>query len=205
MASKRHVHYVRKGRLPSDLWRVRAYEDDSIADGTIAEAEGIDGAALWSVVEASPGLARVEIAPDALPEHPPLWFVWVDEPRASPAATNLVAFSHERFVPGTIVSHFTFATAGVSNDDQVGAVRWYPDGGLVHQIFVKPEWRRWFVASALLFAADAFHQAKGWSGALHGDGRRTDLGQLFAAALRYPQRITALTDQMPSMDPNPQD
>lgn len=188
--------------MSSGLWSVAAFYDESVSDGTIVEEAGDRGpATMWDVSESDAGLAHIAIAQEALPEQPNLWFVWVDEPAATPPAANLVAFSTDRFPAGTVVSKYTFATARVPNSEQVGAVRWYPGSGLVHQIFVAPEWRRRFVASTLLYAADAFHQANGWTGKLHGDGRRTALGQLFTAALHHPGRIQNLTHEMPPMDP----
>lgn len=205
MKTARNVRYVRTGRLASGLWRVAGFGDDAVADGTIVEGDEPDQEAAWRVSEATGALAHVSVGRYLLPEQPDLWFVWVDEPKASPAATNLVAFGGDRFAPGTIVSRYTFATAGVPNGEQAGAVRWYPRDGLVHQIFVAPSWRRRFVASMLLYTADAFHQAQEWPGRLHGDGRRTALGQLFAAGLRHPNRARALTEEMPPMDPEPLD
>lgn len=205
MKTARNARYVRTGRLASGLWQVAAFGDDAVADGSIGDGPEPDIEPAWRVSEALGALATVTVGRYLLPEQPQLWFVWVDEPKASPAATNLVAFGGDRFAPGTIVSRYTFATAGVPNGEQAGAVRWYPRDGLVHQIFVAPTWRRQFVASMLLYTADAFHQAQGWSGRLHGDGRRTALGQLFAAGLRHPNRARALTEEMPPMDPEPLD
>jgi len=201
MKAARNALYVRRGRFESGLWDVRAYGSDAVDDGVIREGgQEPDQEAAWATLPASPGLMRVEIGSYLLPNPPALWFVWVDEPKTTPAGTNLVAFGGERFEPGTIVSRYTFATAGVSNGEQAGAVRWYPGGGQVHQIFVAPEWRRRNVASTLLYTADAFHQANGWEGKLHGDGRRTALGQLMLAGLIHPNRAKQLTEQMPPMD-----
>ena len=202
MRTARNAIYVRRGRLASGLWDVAAYGDDDAPDGSIREGgPEPEHEAAWSVQAAPDALARVTIGRYLLPEQPGLWFVWVDEPKSPKPATNLVAFGGDRFPPGTIVSRYAFATAGVPNGEQAGAVRWYPSGGLVHQIFVAPEWRRRFVASTLLYTADAFHQANGWEGKLHGDGRRTALGQMFMAGLRHPNRAKQLTEEMPSMDP----
>jgi hypothetical protein len=56
------------------------------------------------------------------------------------------------------------------------------------------------LGTVLIYAAEALHQAQGWPGHLHGDGRRTDLGSRFAAGVRHPQRVAPLTDLMPDMD-----
>lgn len=201
MRRARNVLYVRKGRLESGLWHVSAHGmDDNVADGTIVEGDEPDQEAAWSTSASEAGLVHVSIGEYLLPHPPALWFVWVDEPKASPAATNLVAFGSDRFPPGTVVSRYAFATAGVPNGEQAGAVRWYPGTGQVHQVYVSPEWRRRNVASTLLYTADAFHQTNGWEGKIHGDGRRTALGQMLLAGLLHPNRAKLLTEQMPPMD-----
>lgn len=201
MPNARNAIYVRRGRLPSGLWEVRAFGSDDAEDGSIIEGDGPDQPFAWATHPADPGLLRVEVGSYLLPDPPAIWFVHVDEPHLKPRGTHLVAFGGDRFPPGTVINRYTFATAGVPNGEQAGAVRWYPDGGQVHQVFVAPEWRRKFVASTLLYTADAFHQANGWPGKLHGDGRRTALGQLLLAGLRHPNRAKQLTEQMPPMDP----
>ncbi len=200
MRTARNGVYIRSGRLASGLWNVRAYGDDTQPDGTVLEGDFPEGEFSWATGDAAKGLVRVDIGPRLLPAAPPLWFVHVDEPQSEPPATHLVAFGTETFPAGTIIDRYTFATAGVPNGDQAGAVRWYPRDGLVHQVFVAPQWRRRFVASTLLYTADAFHQANGWPGKLHGDGRRTALGQLLLAGLRHPNRAKQLTEEMPPMD-----
>jgi hypothetical protein len=57
------------------------------------------------------------------------------------------------------------------------------------------------VAGALLYTASAFHQAQGWPGKLHGDGRRTALGQALLGGIRHAHRASPLTETMPPMDP----
>lgn len=204
MQAARNALYIRHGRLASGLWDVRAYGDEAVDDGTIREGgDEPDTEPAWSTNEVPRGLLRVEIGKYLLPDPPPLWFVWVDEPRANPAGTNLVAFPGDRFEPGTIIDKYVYATSGVPNGEQAGAVRWYPGGGLVHQVYVAPAWRRRNVASTLLYTADAFHQANGWEGKLHGDGRRTALGQMLLAGLLHPNRAKQLTEEMPPMDELP--
>lgn len=194
--------YVRSGRLRSGWWGVRSFQSDG-EDGSIREGDEPDRPWGWSVEEApEPAIARVRIAPRLLEQPPSLWFVVVDEPRANPRAVNLVAYADEVLEPGTVISRYTFPSLRVPNDHQVGAVRWYPGNGRVHQIFVAKEWRRRGVASSLLITADAVHQANGWPGVLHGDGRRTVLGQLFVDTLRWQHRISVLDRVEPPMDPD---
>lgn len=205
MIATESVWYLRLSRTDERRWRVAAYENTDHPDGAIvdlptrtaAEAEPPDGW-LWCTQDSDRGILRVRLNPPGA-DRPPLWFVNVDEPAGQHPASNLVAFATDHFEPGTGVTKYTFANLGVNNDEQIGAVRWYRTG-LIHQIFVAPAWRRRSVATALLLTASGFHQANGWPGKLHADGRRTNLGQHFAAGARYPQRVAPLTDTMPDMD-----
>jgi hypothetical protein len=195
--------YARTGALGSGLHRVSAYLGAEHPDGTWVDLDPADlpsAPTLWATDDATSGLLRVSIAERAAPGAPPLWYVWVDEPRASPVAANLVAFADDRVAPGTIVDRYAFASMGVPNDSQAGAIRWYRSG-VIHQIFVGEAWRRRQVGTCLLYAASAFHQANGWPGHLRADGRRTELGERMAASLKHPQRVQPLTDLMPPMDP----
>lgn len=196
------VWYRRESKQPSGLWTVAAYQSDDHADGAEIDASAPEPTTpwLWRTHEPEHGLLAVDLAPALQNQAPPLWYVNVDEPSAHPPATNLVAFPTDHHAPGTIVSRYAFATMGVNNNLQAGAVRWYRTG-IVHQIFVAQEWRRKFVASTLLYTASAFHQANGWLGYLRSDGRRTDLGTVFAAGTQYPQRFAPLERTMPPMDP----
>lgn len=198
------VWYRREMRLPSGLWAVTAYRSDEHPDGQVAEDadEPVGTPWVWRTREAERGILTVEVAPELQEQAPSLWYVNVDEPTVKPPATNLVAFATDHYPAGTIVNRYAFATAGVDNALQAGALRWYRTG-IVHQVFVAPEWRRRLVASLLLYAGSAFHQSNGWPGYLRSDGRRTDLGELFAAGARHPQRIAPLSETMPPMDPAP--
>jgi GNAT superfamily N-acetyltransferase len=194
------ARYTRLGRLPSGWWAVTAVSTDGV-DGEQIEGSA-DGEALWTVGDGGSDLARVDLHPALLPDPPPLWFVIVEEAHASPPAVNLVAYSDPAVTTGAVLTKYRYAGLGIANDRQVGAVRWYRDGGKVHQLFVAPQWRRRRVASALLYTADAVHQARGWEGHLHGDGRRTALGQLLIDSFRHPQRVALLDRVMPPMDPD---
>ncbi len=194
--------YARTGVLGSGLHRVSAHLGGEHPDGSWVDMSGAaepDAPTLWRTDDATVGLLRVLIAERATPGAPPLWYVWVDEPRADPVAANLVAFADEAVAAGTILDRYAFASMGVSNDSQAGAIRWYRSG-VIHQIFVAPDWRRRQVGSCLIYAASAFHQANGWPGHLRADGRRTDLGERMAASLKHPQRVAPLTTLMPPMD-----
>lgn len=202
------VFYVRDEALPDGRFAVSAHASGSFAEGQIvdalAAAETIADPAtrlVWRTSRSERGIIRIERGPVEVPGAPDLWFVNVDEPTASPRATNLVGFATDHFEPGTVVNRYQFARLGVPNDEQVGAIRWYLDLAIVHQIFVAEPWRRRRAGSALIYAADAFHQSMGWPGALRSDGRRTDLGEHFVAAQQYPARFPSRTAVMPPMDP----
>jgi GNAT superfamily N-acetyltransferase len=135
------------------------------------------------------GRPRVEVAAASLGRVPELWFVEVPEYGAARPATSIVAFDDGRFAPGTVVADEEFRYLGVDPREQVGALRWYLDGGVVDQLFVAPTARRRGIGSEILFTADGFHQLNGWLGALRSDGRRTAMGESLVATLRFRQRI----------------
>ncbi len=203
----RNAWYLRTGLLDSGLHRVTAYVDSRFADGKLVTH--IDPASLagvpqlWQTESIERGIVRVVLASTAAPGAPNLWFVNVDEPKSLPRATNLVAFATDHFRAGTVVDRYVFGSLGVSNDEQAGAVRWYRETGVIHQIFVAQQWRRQQVGTALLYTASAFHQTNGWPGRLQADGRRTELGERLAAALKHPDRVSPLSELMPSMDEPP--
>lgn len=202
MSANANVWYVRDSVLPDGLHTVSGYIVEAATDGEIVKRSELPAGAqrLWSTRDSARGLLTIELAPEPIPEAPPLWFVNIPEPRSAPPATNLVAFSGGQLEAGTVISNYTFATFGVESSDQAGAVRWYPQSGIVHQVYVAREWRRKQVGTAILYAASAFHQANGWPDRLHSDGRRTDIGEQFVAGLRHPKRIAARDARMPSMD-----
>jgi len=193
--------YARLHKVSPGVWEITARVTE-LADGAIADADDEAAPLAFSTHASDRGILRIALADWATPLAPPLWFVLVDEKRSTPRAVNLVAFAGDNFAPGTVITHYQFATLGIRNETQAGAVRWYPDGGLVHQIFVAPQWRRHQVATHLLYAAEALHQSHAWPGKLNGDGRRTDLGeQLISGLASYPSRFLPLAETMPPMDP----
>ncbi|MBX3116672.1 MAG: hypothetical protein KF808_04925 [Cryobacterium sp.] len=201
MIRKTSLWYHREAQLDSGLWSVKSFETDEHPDGFVDPDSGITDRDdwLWRSFESPGVMLRFEIADGVIPEVPPLWFVNVDDPRGENPSTHLVAFQTDHLPAGSIISKFSFATMGVPNSSQVGAVHWYRTG-IVNQIFVAPQWRRRFIASCLFGAADALHQGNGWPGHLRSDGRRTRLGMLLAAGFRYPQRFADQTAVMAPMD-----
>lgn len=202
------VFYVRDQALAEGRWAVSAYASDRFAEGEIVIPDVASEAVadpstrlVWRTSASDRGIIRIERGPQEVPGAPDLWFVNVDEPKASPKATNLVGFATDHFEPGTVVNRYQFASLGLPNDEQVGAIRWYTELAIVHQVFVAEKWRRLRAGSAILYAADAFHQSMGRPGTLKSDGRHTDLGDQFLAAQKYPARFPTRTAVMPPMDP----
>jgi hypothetical protein len=189
--------------LGDELWEVQCWLSDDFPDGTELDPSVIPGPDWikgWTMSETDQGLIRVSYDNFALAKDLNVWFVFVDEPKSNPAAANLVLFVGDQKPMGTFVSRYAFATMGVANDEQIGAIRWYRDSGMIHQIYIAPKYRQLQLATYLLYSTSAFHHAKGWSGIIHGDGRRTKLGNILAAASAYPNRYRALELQMPPMD-----
>lgn len=197
--------YVRGAKTPNGFWRVRCHLDDRHPDGRIIPDPGpLSGVfVLWEADVDQSGRPVLSVSPKAAPGAPPVWFVALHEPSATPAAVALVAFATGHRDPGTVVPDAEFFHLPVRNDEQVGAIRWWPDEAVVDQVFVRRDMRRTHLATVLIYAASAFHQFNGWPGRLHSDGRRTTLGESLVAGLRHPQRIASLTSLMPSMDPDP--
>jgi hypothetical protein len=207
MANGANISYLHAGSISPDLRAVTAYMGVGVEDGEQLMREPANDPTvtwLWRTDAIAPdstrGLLQVEVNSAVVDGAPAVWFVWVDEPTVTPRATNLVAFVDDRVAPGTILSGHQFAALGVGNDIQVGAIRWYPETGLIHQVFVAPDFRRQQLGTVLLYAASALHQSHSWPGKIHADGRRTELGQQFAAGLRHPHRLQPQDDVMPPMD-----
>ena len=140
----------------------------------------------------------------ALPDVPLLWYVELVEPDATPPARTVVAFSDSRYAEGTVLTGAGARAAGVDGSRQVAALRWWPQTGLAHQIYVAPAARRRGLALKLATAASGLQVVRGLP-PMHGDGRRTEDGEAWLgrlpgwAAERFAQR----TDVMPSMTPAP--
>jgi hypothetical protein len=113
---------------------------------------------------------------------------------------TLVGFEGPEVPAGSVIQDGAFFHLPVRSDDQAGAIRWYRDEAVVHQVYVGEAYRRRHVATAMIYAASAYHQLHGWPGRLHSDGRYTELGQSLVAGLRHPDRIAPLQEAMPPMD-----
>ncbi len=196
--------YQRQAALPGGRWRVRCLFSDDHADGEVVHGdEELPGRfELWHADLDADGRPCLLIAPAAAPDSPQMWFVGLPELKAERPAMTLVGYAHDAMHPGVVISDAVFFHLPTRNDDQVGAIRWWRDDAVVDQVFVGEAWRRRHVATALIYAASAYHQLHGWPGRLHSDGRRTSLGEQWVAGLRHPGRIAALERLMPPMDPS---
>ncbi len=202
--------YRRGPAIGEKTFEVSSHLNDLHPDGVVVDANDEPSMAneVWRASATDAGLLTITIDPNAIPDAPDVWFVYVPEPQASPVAANLVAYSVDALRPdlavpaGTVVGANRFPLLGVPNDSQLAAIRWYPRDGLIHQVFVRQDSRRRSLGTVMIYAASAFHQAHAWPGRLHGDGRRTDLGDKFVAGLRHPQRYAPLIEVQPPMDPS---
>ena len=196
--------YVREEALPGGRWRVRCIVDDRHGDGEVVDdpTGSEDSFVLWRAGLDDEGRPFVRVDPAAVPDAPPLWFVELHERDASPRAVTIVGFATEHLPPGTVVPDTVFFHLPVRSEEQVAALRWWPDEAVVDQVFVGDAWRRRHAATAVIYAASAFHQFNGWPGRLHSDGRRTTMGDQLVAGLRHPDRIAALSERMDPMDPS---
>jgi hypothetical protein len=155
---------------------------------------------LWRADVDEQGRPVLWVNPEAVPAAPAMWFVALPEPAAPRRPVALVGFDDPCVAPGTVISDGAFFHLPVRSEDQVGAIRWWTDEAVVDQVFVGDRWRRRHVATAVIYAASAYHQLHGWPGRLHSDGRRTSLGEQLVAGLRHPDRIAPLETLMPPMD-----
>jgi GNAT superfamily N-acetyltransferase len=186
-------------------WVVRAFRGSPHPDGAVLDVEvdvpDLDGAEpAWMVTGDARGRSVVAVSERILPSPPAVWFVEVIERPDRPDEAQLVAFATDHLEAGIVVDRFAFATMGVANHAQVGAVKWRPSTGVVVEVFVKPGHRRQRLATLLLGAADAIHQSHGWPGAIRSDGRRTDLGEELVIGVAHPKRVAPWTERAESMD-----
>ena len=199
-----HAWYHRQEPLDGRRWRVRCLFSDDHPDGAVVEdpAELPGRFEIWRADLDERGRPRVLVQPEAAPGSPTMWFVALPELDDPRPAMTLVGYEHDVVAPGVVVPDATFFHLPTRSRDQVGAIRWWRDEAVVDQVYVGEGWRRRHVATALIYAASAYHQLHGWPGRLHSDGRRTSMGEHLVAGLRHPDRIASLDRLMPPMDPD---
>lgn len=195
--------YQRRAALPGGRWSVRCLFSDDHPDGTAVEdADAYEGRfEIWRADLDEQRRPRLLVNPDAAPGSPPMWFVGLPEPRGPEPAMALVGFDTPHVEPGTVINDATFFHLPVRTEEQVAAIRWWRDRAVVDQVFVGEAWRRRHAATAIIYAASAYHQLHSWGGRLSSDGRRTTLGEQLVAGIRHPGRIAELDRLMPPMDP----
>lgn len=110
------------------------------------------------------------------PDATSLWFVEVPQPAAEPPASYLVAFSGHGVDGGTVVPPGERRPARVGSADQVAAIRWIPQTGQAHEVYVQPDWRRRGVATGLGVVCATVQAARGGP-RIWGDGARTAMGE----------------------------
>lgn len=200
-----HAWYHRQAPLSRGRWQVRCLFSDDHADGAKVTDPGDTSGRfeIWRADLDDEGRPHLWVNPDAAPDSPQMWFVALPEFDDVRPAVTLVGYDHEALPPGVVVPDATFFSLPTRNRDQVGAIRWWRDDAVVDQVYVGEAWRRRHVATALIYAASAYHQFLGWPDRLHSDGRRTSLGENLVAGLRHPSRIEALDTLMEPMDPGP--
>ncbi len=202
------------------IWRCRARatdgsvawvavaQSDRHADGEVVdvpEAEALNHLGDDIVVVARPDadrrITRLEVAVEAAPKAPPLWFTELHDTASSPPTTTLLAFTGHDVAPGTLVASTDLKEVGVTSADQLGAFRWVPSSGFGDQLYVAPAWRRRSIGTALLAAAGGLTFARDWP-RLWGDGQRTAEGDRMRAASRWTHRSAQLTHLMAPMTPH---
>lgn len=147
------------------------------------------------IITVSKNSARSAIAP-------PAWGVLGDASRKfGDGMRSLVLFHNDKFIDGTIINEMQFPTLGVDSSTQVAALIWSSKNGLIDQIYVSPEHRRYKTGKKIISFAGAVHHTFGWPGFMHGDGRRTDLGQSFANDVRRQHLVAPHSELSPPMDP----
>jgi GNAT superfamily N-acetyltransferase len=170
--------------------------------GTVVDLPGERRPSGWRLavdVRTDGSVCSVQVAAQGAPL---LWYVELTEPGGDEPATTLVAFSDARCADGTVLDAGTARASGVSAAEQVGAVRWWTGSGLVHQVYVQPAARERGVGAKLVQAAYGLQAARGLP-EVHGDGRRTDLGEQWRGSLpeEIAVRMAPWSQRMAPMTP----
>lgn len=87
-----------------------------------------------------------------------------------------MAFSGHGVDGGTVVPPGERRPARVGSADQVAAIRWIPQTGQAHEVYVQPDWRRRGVATGLGVVCATVQAARGGP-RIWGDGARTAMGE----------------------------
>jgi GNAT superfamily N-acetyltransferase len=181
-----------------------SYASTRFADATILDGEGLAGADLaddefrWQAEfdPANGRLLTVDVG-----SGPPMWFVEDDSGLAAePPEMALIAFGSDHFPPGFVLSNDEFEGMAITNKEQIGAIKWWPGNGQIHEIYVQPAHRRQGAGGGLIHAAGA-HQITAGRPTLWSSGERTDLGEAFARSRGGVIRVRPRNRRMPPMTP----
>jgi hypothetical protein len=193
-----------RGRCPT-----RSYLAPPEEDGTSITVEGGEAAdpfagsqeLRWeTTIDASGRLVGRAMAGQE-GDSPDMWFVLMDVSRRYGDGMRAVSgFDTTHLSDGTIVTESDFVLMDVTAEQQIGAIVWSARTGEIAEIYVAPQMRRRDVGRRMTNAATWVHQSHGWPGVIRGSGRRTELGQLWAAN-KIVTRVPAQTELAPPMDP----
>jgi GNAT superfamily N-acetyltransferase len=170
-----------------------AFTSADFRDGTVVGAEDladVDLAAVPSLWHARYEPATGRLLSVQVPGNANrMWYVEVGEPDGAPPAVNLVAYETRHFPADMVVDAAIFRPLAIRSEEQLGAIRWWPGTGQIHQVYVQPLRRRQGIATALLYAAAAHLMVSGSPRGLWASGDRTQLGEALAHGLPHPQRV----------------
>jgi GNAT superfamily N-acetyltransferase len=199
-----HRWYLRRRRNGPRFWEMSLYRSNDAPNGAVLDAadapDDLSAAFEAWQTEVVDGHLVIRIHPEVAPGALATWYCAVPDQRDPDPAVTLVAFATDHVPVDTVIDHGAFIGLPVRNDEQVAALRWWTHDGTVDQVYVRPDLRRTQLAAKLLRAADAYHQANGWAGRLHADGRRTELGNELVGSI-VSDRVASWRVRMPPMDP----
>ncbi len=145
-------------------------------------------------------VTSLEISAGVAPKAPPVWFAEIPE-TGPPRAIHLVAFTGFEVKDGSVLDLAAQSkVTGLTGEQQIGSIRWYPDTGEMDQVYVSPDWRRRNVAMVLIGACATYNLAigkpMGW-----GDGQRTAMGDRWVENSAWGHRAAPLANLVPPMTP----
>ncbi len=200
--------YVRDRQAADGRWDVRCYLSEDHEDGAIVDSPtGLDAVYnLWQATVGDDGHSVLHINTTIVPKAPDLWFVALPTPaevrqQGHANVHTLVGFATGDLPVGTVISNAEFFGLAVKSEEQVAAVRWWPDEAIVDQVLVAPNSQHEQLASTMIYAAMAYHQHRGWPGRLHSDGQVVKIGEATVTGRRHLSRMTSLNEVLPPLEP----
>ena len=193
----------RRGRRSVRTYAVQTDRDGEKHDAFDATVDPLNGDfEMWTETTIDRnGMVRIQRLMGQAPDSPRMWFVHVDDSRATGLDTKaLVAFDTDHFPDGTIIDEMEFVLLPVTNEQQIAASQWRISTGTVEQVYVTPDARRRDIGRRMGHAAGQIHQVNNWPGVVQASGRRTVLGQQFTVGQVLPSRLTEHTELSPPMD-----